>query len=198
MLWSFFAEATGQGMQAIVNRRDLLRKINFPKYIIVVSATVSALINLAINLGVVMIFAIFNGVEFSFSGLLIIPLILELYVFALAVAFLLSALYVKFRDIQHIWDVLMQGLFYFTPIIYPVSMIVAMSPLAAKVMLLSPIAQVIQDARYNLISQAGTDTLVTLGTSWWWVVLPYAIVVLVAVFSAIYFRRHSRRFAEEV
>jgi ABC-2 type transport system permease protein len=198
VLWSFFAEATGQGMQAIVARRDLLRKINFPKYIIVVSATVSALINMAINMCVVLVFAIINGVEFSWTALWVLPLVLELYVFALAMAFLLSALYVRFRDIQHLWDVFLQALFYFTPIIYPVSMIVAMSPVAAKMMLLSPIAQVIQDVRFNLITREGTDTLVTLGTSWWWIALPFVIVAVVTILAVIYFRRNSRRFAEMV
>ena len=58
VLWSFFSECTSQGIQAIVARGDLLRKISFPKWILVVSATVTALINFLINLGVVIIFAI--------------------------------------------------------------------------------------------------------------------------------------------
>ena len=59
VMWTFFTEATGQGMQAIVSRGDLIRKINFPKYIIVVSGTISALINLTLNLVVVFVFIIF-------------------------------------------------------------------------------------------------------------------------------------------
>ncbi len=198
VLWQFFAEAAGQGMQAIVARRDLLRKINFPKYVIVVSATVSALINLLINLGVVLIFALINGVEFSWSALLLIPLVLQLYIFALAVAFLLSALYVKFRDIQHLWDIFMQGLFYFTPIFYPLSMIIAISPIGAKMMLLNPIAQVIQDVRYNLVSKEYTETLITMGTSWYWVMLPYLIVGAAIILAAVFFKWNSKKFAEMV
>ena len=55
-LWNFFAEATNMGLTAIVGRGDILRKIHFPNYIIVVSATVGALISLAINMCVVLVF----------------------------------------------------------------------------------------------------------------------------------------------
>lgn len=67
VLWNFFTECTGQGIQAIVQRGDLLRKISFPKYIVVVASTVTPLINLAINLGVVVVFALINGVLPSWS-----------------------------------------------------------------------------------------------------------------------------------
>jgi ABC-2 type transport system permease protein len=63
VMWTFFTEATNQGMQAIVGRGDLIRKINFPKYIIVISGTVSALINFLLNLVVIIIFMIFDGVD---------------------------------------------------------------------------------------------------------------------------------------
>src|SRR5687768_2564352 len=109
VMWSFFTEATSQGMSAIVSRGDLIRKINFPKYIIVVSGTLSALINLILNLIVVSIFLWLNGVHLS-ATILLFPLnILELYIVALAIAFLLAALYVKYRDISHIWEVFLQG-----------------------------------------------------------------------------------------
>ena len=65
VLWSFFTEATSNGLGSIVNRGDLIRKLNFPKYIIVISGTISSLINLGINLLVVMLFALINGVDFT-------------------------------------------------------------------------------------------------------------------------------------
>jgi len=197
VLWSFFTEATGQGMRSIVDRGDLLRKINFPKYIIVISATVSALINLVINLAVVLVFAIINGVDFRWSILLVPIFILELYVFALALAFLLSALYVKFRDVQHIWDVLLQGAFYATPIIYPISMVMSISGVAAKVMLMNPVAQIIQDVRYNLVT-VQTDTIWGVINHTALALIPMIIVTVLIVLASIYFRRNSKKFAEEV
>lgn len=200
VMWNFFTECTNQGIQSIVQRGDLLRKINFPKYIVVVAATATALINLAINLCVIIIFALINGVTPSLSWLLVVPLVLELYAFSLGISFLLGAINVKYRDITSIWDVLIQALFYAIPIIYPLSMVIDSSPtigpLAAKVIMLNPIAQVVQDMRYNLIT---TETV----TSWSLIdfpanLIPILIVILTLALAALFFRSRSKRFAEEV
>lgn len=199
VMWNFFTECTGQGIQAIVQRGDLLRKISFPKYIIVVSATATALINLAINLCVIVIFALINGVTPSWSWLLVIPLVLELYAFALGISFLLGAINVKYRDVTSIWDVLMQAMFYAVPIIYPISMVLeqgSFGQLAANLILLNPIAQVIQDVRYNLITDAAVTTwsLVDFPLN----LFPILLVFLVLALAALFFRKRSKRFAEEV
>ena len=195
-MWSFFTECTSQGIQAIVTRGDLLRKINFPKYIVVVSATLTAVINMLINLVVVIIFALINGVAPSFTWLLTIPAILELYLLSLGLAFLLGSINVKYRDITSIWDVIVQALFYAVPIIYPISMVATTSDFAAKIILLNPIAQAIQDIRYGLITN---NTI----TTWNFVaspaiIIPPIIVIFTLVFGAILFRRKSKFFAEEV
>lgn len=197
ILWTFFTEATGQGMGAIVGRGDLIRKINFPKYIIVVSGTISALINLVLNLTVVMIFILINGVQLSWKIFLFPLVIIELYILSLGLAFLLAAVFVKFRDISHIWEVFLQGLFYATPILYPLSLVVAVSPVAAKVFMLSPIAQIIQDARYVLISSQ-------VPTTWSMVVNPYMQIIpiilvgMILVYASYYFKKNQRYFAENV
>lgn len=195
-MWSFFTECTSQGIQAIVNRGDLLRKISFPKYIVVISATLTAVINMAINLVVIILFALINGVTPSPTWLLAIPAILELYLFSLGIAFLLGSINVKYRDITSIWDVLVQALFYAVPVIYPIAMVASTSELAAKIILLNPIAQAIQDIRYNLIT---TEAI----TTWSYitspaVIIPLVIVIFALIFGALVFRRKSKFFAEEV
>ena len=202
-LWSFFQEATSNGMRAIVDRGDLLRKINFPKYIVVISSTVSALINLAISLVVVLVFMIINGVEFRLTILIFPVLIVELYVFALAIAFLLSTLYVKFRDIGHIWDVIMQIWFYITPIIYPLSQIIGMGGhglLIAKAMLVvNPVAQIIQDARYVLVTTQTETIWNTVGAGMPLLkIIPIIIVAIIFTVGVIVFRKHARTFAEDL
>lgn len=196
VLWSFFTEATNLGLQSIVSRGDLIRKINFPKYIIVISGTVSSLINLAFNLAVVLVFIIINGVDLSWSALLVIPLVIELYVFALAIAFLLAALNVKLRDVGYLWEIFIQAAFYATPIIYPLQMVLVKSETAAKLLLLNPAAQIIQDARYVLVTK---DTV----TTWslikdWKVFIPFMIIAVLLVVASVYFRKHSKSFAEEI
>ena len=200
-LWSFFQEATSQGMHAIVGRGDLLRKINFPRYIVVISATVSAFINLAISLVVVLIFMIINGVEFRPTLLLFPFVVLELYVFALGIAFILATMYVRFRDIGHIWDVVMQVWFYATPIIYPISQVISMGKLTlAKLMLmLNPVAQIIQDARYVVVTSQ-TETIWSLvGSSTpLFKIVPIVITIIVFAIGVMVFRRHEKTFAEDL
>lgn len=197
VLWSFFTECTNQGIQSIVQRGDLLRKISFPKYIVVVSTTFTALINLSINLVVVVVFALINGVQPSLSWLLVPFSILELYAFSLGISFLLGAINVKYRDIVSIWDVCIQALFYAVPIIYPVTLIASTSSLAAKVILLDPIAQAIQDVRHNLITSEAITTWTYLENPLM-KILPIILVIVLLIVAALYFRHKSKFFAEEV
>lgn len=200
-LWAFFQEATSQGMQAIVGRGDLLRKLKFPKYIVVVSSTVSALINLVISLFVVLIFMIVNGVEFRPTILLFPLVVVELYIFALGIAFLLSTMFVRFRDIGHIWDVIMQAWFYATPIIYPLTQLINVGWLsvAKLVLMLNPIAQIIQDARY-LVVTTQTETIWGLVGQQCWLLklIPLLIIAIVLLVGVTVFWRRSPYFAEEL
>jgi ABC-2 type transport system permease protein len=194
ILWGFFTEATINGLQSIITRGDLIRKINFPKYIIVVSATISSLINLAINLIVVFVFIIINGVGVSWEVLWAIPLLLELYIFALAIAFFLAALNVKFRDIGHLWDIFLQAAFYATPILYPLAMVMQQSEFAAKIIMLNPVAQIIQDMRYVLVTHDSMRIYDIMHG--WKVLIPFAIVIVLIVLATYYFRKNSKKFAE--
>lgn len=197
--WSFFTECTNQGIQAIVNRGDLIRKVCFPKYIVVVSATLTAVINFLINLVVVIIFALINGVTPSWTWLLVPIVVVELYLLSLGISFLLGAINVKYRDITSIWDVITQALFYAVPIIYPITMVASTSDLAAKILLMNPIAQIIQDARYLLITN---ETI----TTWSFVgegtpvlkFIPIFIVIFLLVVGSYFFRKKSKKFAEEI
>ena len=74
VIWSFFTEATSMGMISIVTRGDLLRKLNFSKSIIVLSSVCGALINFGINLIVVLIFSLINGVHIGWDAIFAIPL----------------------------------------------------------------------------------------------------------------------------
>lgn len=197
ILWRFFTEATNNGLKVIVQRGSLIRKINFPKYIIVISGTISSLINLGLNLIVVLIFCLINGVQLGWGSLWAIPFIIELYVFSLAIAFLLSTVNVKLRDVGYLWDVFLQAAFYATPIIYAVSIVADKSELAAKLLLTSPVAQVIQDVRNSLITPQAI-TMSDLTQSIVWIVAPFAVILCVGITGAWYFKKNQGRFAEEV
>ena len=198
-LWSFFTECTGQGIQSIVIRGDLIRKISFPKYIVTVSATLTAVINLAINIAVVAVFALLDGITPSWTWLLAPLVLVEFYILALGISFLLGAINVKYRDITSIWDVINQALFYAVPIIYPISMIITSSDIAAKIILLNPIAQVIQDFRYLVITPETITTWSYVGTGHAIIkFIPVIITILLLVWGSLYFRKKSKRFPEEI
>ena len=200
-LWSFFTEATTVGMNSIVARGDILRKINFPKYIIVLSAMISSLISLSINIAVVIVFAIATGIEFT-SSVVIVPLnILQLFLIAFGFALLLSTLFVKFRDIGHIWEVILQALFYSMPILYPLSMVSNMTLLGVevqKIMMLNPIAQTIQDIRHNLISPDTVPTTWSTQDNVIMMMIPIALTVLIVVIGVVVFKKNSNKFAETI
>ena len=196
VLWTFFTEATIQGLQSIVSRGALIRKINFPKYIIVISGTISALINLLINMGVVLVFCIVNGVELRLEALWVIPLIVELYLFSLGIAFFLAALNVKYRDVGYLWEIFMQAAFYATPILYPMQMVMKEAPAAAKFLLLNPVAQIVQDIRYVLVTKQAV-TLTSLITNWK-IIIPFAIIVIVGIVAVYYFKHSQKYFAEQI
>lgn len=195
VLWNYFAEVTSGSVTAIVGKGDLLRKINFPKYVIILAGSFSAFINLLLNFIVIAIFMVITNVVPTWHALLLIPLIAELFVFAIAVAFFLSALFVRFRDISYIWEVIMQAAFYATPILYPLSRI---PHKASKFLILNPMAQIIQDARHVLVTPK-TDTIYQVygGDRWIWAI-PLGITLIIVVLASTYFKKRSKFFAEEV
>lgn len=194
VLWTFFIESTVAGMNAITGRGDMVRKVSVPKYAIVVSTTLSAFVNFCLNMVVVFVFMLIGHVPFRLTIFLALPLIAELMLFSLALSFILSTLFVKFRDFSHIWDVVLQVLFYATPIIYPLTIVPARF---VKWVSISPLAQIFQDMRVVMITPAAETTKHAFHSEWgrW---LPVIIVVVLSVIAAWYFRRNAPKFAEEL
>lgn len=194
VLWTFFAELTGGSVTSIVGKGDLLRKLNFPRYVIVLAVAFSALLNLFLNMIIVLLFLVIAGTEITLSVFLAPLLFVELFVFALAIGFFLSTTFVRFRDINYIWEVLMQALFYLSPIIFPIGI----APFwMQKILVLNPIAQILQDLRYILISKQTVTISHIYGNNMVRVV-PILIVLFSIVASAFYFRKKSKYFAEEL
>lgn len=195
VIWNYFGEVTNGGVGSIVGRGDILRKINFPKYVIVLAGSFSALINLGINLAVVFSFMLLTGADPQAMAIVLVPLlIVQLFIFSLAMAFLLSALFVRFRDVNYIWEVFMQGAFYATPILYPVDLI---PQKVAYILMLNPVAQIIQDVRHLLI----TPEAITIGMLYqneWIRLIPVGFTILLAIGAAYYFKKRSPHFAEDI
>lgn len=197
VLWNYFVEVTSQGITSVVSKGDLLRKLNFPKYVVVLAGSFSAFINLLINFVVIGVFMVVTKVDLHPEALLAIPLILELFLLSLGLAFLLSAVFVKLRDLNYIWEIILQAAFYATPILYPLQLVLEKTELGAKLLILNPAAQIIQDFRQVVITNQ-TVTFEDVFNTGWYRLIPIGFTAVLVIGAAWYFRRQSPKFAEEI
>jgi ABC-2 type transport system permease protein len=205
VLFTFFAEATTGAVRSVVDRENLVRKIQFPRMVIPLSVVLLALFNLALNLVVVLGFALAEGVEPMLSWLELPLIVATLAIFATGIAMLLSALFVTLRDIQPIWDVISQILFYASPVIISVETVkekgasfLHLSKAATlHLYMLNPLASVFQQFRYAMITH-GTLSIGDAFGSWVGVIWPLAIVIAVFVLGFWVFNRSAPLVAENL
>ncbi|MBO6006727.1 MAG: ABC transporter permease [Aeriscardovia sp.] len=199
--WQFVTDSTNVGLRSIVDRGDMLRKVHFPNYIVVVAATMGALITYGINLGVVLIFAFGYRVHFTWRVVLVPLNIIELYCVTLGLTLIMATMYAYYRDIAHIWDVLQQVIMYGMPIVYPLSYVLRRRGIVGKLgklELLNPFAQFIQDIRHNLIAPATQQTIWNLypNSLWYLKAVPIVLMLLLFFLGIFIFKKNSKRFAE--
>jgi ABC-2 type transport system permease protein len=195
VIWNFFNEMTVLSLGSIVGRGDLIRKIRIPRWVIVFSSSLSALINLVLNLIVVAVFMAINHVEVQDTALLLPLILLEVYLFALGISLFLSAAFVKFRDISYIWEVAIQAGFYLTPVLYPLSRIT--NHTFQKLIFLNPMAQTIQDARYVTVTHH-EPTIWRIFDGGWYAIIPFMIVATALIGGIVYFKSQASSFAENI
>jgi ABC-2 type transport system permease protein len=193
VMWNFFTEATVVGASSIVAHGDLLRKISIPRYLVVVSTSISALINLVLSLVVVVVFALINKVPITWEWLLLPIIFAELFLFSLAIAFFLSAAYVKFRDVSYIWEIILQAGFYASAVLFPLQLV---GEKWQGLFFINPLVQMMQDARHAMVS----DQSITIwsAVSFPYLLVPFAIIAVVVVVAKLYFKKQSEFFAENV
>jgi ABC-2 type transport system permease protein len=195
VIWTFFADMTSQSVASIVARGDVIRKIKIPRWIIPVSTSISALINLGLNLIIVGVFIFVSKTDLLITGLWLPLILLEVYVLSLGISLLLSALFVRYRDVSYIWEVIIQAGFYATPIIYPLSLITSLD--FQRLLLLNPMAQAIQDARYAVVTHE-TTTINNVFSSDYVRIFPIAFSFLFLLLGLWYFKRDAKNFAENI
>ncbi len=122
-VFNYFSEATNTGMNAIVHNFGLITKVYFPKFIIPLSKTISAAINLCISMIVFLLLGSFMGLQMGWEIILIPFMMVCLMLFTTGINFILSTLQVFFRDTQHLYGVFLTIWMYSTPILYPIDII---------------------------------------------------------------------------
>ena len=195
VLYTFFAEGTG-AVSSVVDRENLVRKIQFPRLAIPVSVVLTAAFNLTLNSLVILALALASGVTPHWTWFELPVLLLALALLTLGFAMLLSALYVRFRDIKPIWEVALQILFYASPIIYAIETIDT-AQWVKKAIMLNPLSAILQQVRYAVIDPTAPAAAEVLG-SWELLLVPAAIAVGVFVLGFWVFNREAPRIAEEL
>ena len=123
VLFQFFGETTSNCVRCLAAREGLLRKMRFPRLVIPLSVVLTAIFNLGGTLVAALIFAIATGVYPTWSWLELPVIILLVGAFATGIGLMLSALFVRYRDVAPIWEVVSQMLFYVSPILYVTTLV---------------------------------------------------------------------------
>jgi ABC-2 type transport system permease protein len=200
VLFTCFSEGTSGAVRSVVDRENLVRKIQFPRLAIPISVVLLALFNLGLNLVVVMVFAVIEGVRPMLSWLELPLIILMLTVLTTGVAMLLSALFVKFRDISPIWEVASQILFYSAPVILPAETVRAeLGPnsLLYHIYTLNPLVAIFQQFRHAMINRATLSAGQVMG-SWLALLAPIALVAIIIGVGFVVFNRSASHIAEDL
>jgi ABC-2 type transport system permease protein len=194
VLFTFFGETTTRGVTSLVERENLLRKIRFPRLVIPLSVALHSLFNLGLNLIVVFAFVLASGIEPRVSWLELIPLVTLLVVFATSVTMLLSALYVRYRDMQPIWEVVLQILFYASPVIYVTE---ALPDSIETEAMANPITAILTQMRHALIDPDAPTAAEAIGGDTR-LLIPLGVVVLAFALGTWVFMREAPRIAENL
>jgi ABC-2 type transport system permease protein len=194
VLFTFFSETTSRGVTSLMERENLLRKIRFPRLVIPLSVALHALFNLVLNLMVVFVFVLASGIRPRVAWLELIPLIALLVVFATSVAMLLSALYVRYRDVQPIWEVALQILFYASPVIYVTD---TLPDSIEREAMASPITAVLTEMRHALIDADAPSAAEAIGGGAR-LLIPLAVTAAAFALGVWVFTREAPRIAEDL
>ncbi len=194
VIFNFFSEVTGISVQALTTRENLLRKMYFPPIVVPLAVVMTAVLNLAMTLVAVFIFVLANGIYPTWSWLELPVALALVAVFATGLGMLLSALYVRYRDVQPIWEVVTQMLFYATPVIY-VATIVPESYRA--VYLCNPLAAILTQLRHAIVDQQAPTLSVLIGSDAR-ILVPLSVVAVTFVLGLWVFQRASPRIAENL
>jgi ABC-2 type transport system permease protein len=198
VLFSFLDEATSGSVRSLVNRESLVRKVEFPRLAVPMATVLTAFFNLALNLLPVFVFLIAAGGRPRLTWLEVPFLLALLAALALGLAMLLSALFVRYRDVEPIWGVVMRVLFYATPIFYTVELVrQKASDTVLALMMCNPFAAILQQTRHAFVDPSHPSVASAMGSRWL-VLVPLALTIVVCALGYVVFSRAAPRVAEEL
>lgn len=150
MMFYFFAEGTSAGMGSLLSKAQLVTKIYVPRWTIILASTINATLIFLMNLVVIAFFFALKGFMPSLPAILMFFVFsIFIYIIVLSFSLITAPLYVKFRDLAMIWEVLLMIILYASPIIYPLVMLPAKYH---QIILLNPLAFIVHFTKESLIN----------------------------------------------
>jgi ABC-2 type transport system permease protein len=199
VMFNYVGEATTTSVRAIVNRESLVRKIEFPRLAVPLSAVLTALMNFGLNLVPVFIFLLASGGRVRWSWLELPLLVVWLTVFLVGLSMLLSAAFVRYRDVEPIWTVVLQVLFYATPIFYTLSTVTEKTGKhwVGEIIMANPFAAVLQQFRHAVVDPSHQSAAAAIGGTGR-LILPVAVTLITFAIGLFVFVRMAPKVAEEL
>jgi ABC-2 type transport system permease protein len=198
VLYNFLSDATGGSVRSITEREPLVRKVEFPRLAVPMSSVLQAAFNLATNFIVVIVFLLAAGGDVRWSWLEVPFLIALLGAVCAGMAMLLSTLFVRYRDVEPIWEVTLLVLFYASPIFYPIQVITGPhAHTIVELLMINPFAAILQEGRHAFIDPSHPSFIQATG-SWWHVIPPVVIGLAIIVIGGQMFRKRAPRIAEDL
>jgi len=196
VLYTFHADATSTAVSAVLDRENIVRKIHFPRLAIPAAVLLTALFNLGLNLIAVGVFFAISGVPPRASWLEFPLLLGYLVTFSFGLSMLLSAWFVRYRDVKPIWDVLLQITFYASPVLWVIESI-QIAWLKTLILNLNPLAPLLVQVRHTLVDPAAPSAAEAMGGRIH-LLVPIGIVLGIFALGIYVFSREAPRIAEDL
>lgn len=183
LVFSYFNEASSQGMSSLMDNAGIFTKVNVPKYLFLLSKNVQTLINFGLTLTVFFLFCILDHITFTWKLIFLLYPIVCLMLFNIGVGLILSALFVFFRDIEYLWSVFLQLLMYMSAVFYSIE---TYSQTVQYLFLLNPIYLFIRYFR-KIVIDATIPTM-------WFHLLMLADAFIVVILGCIMYKKNNTKF----
>ena len=185
--WNLFSRGTNMGLGSIINRGHIIKNVYFSRIILPFSTTITAFMFAGIEFAIFGVFLAVFGFLPGYTVIYLIPLMFLMFILILGLSFLFSVLYVRFRDLQYIWSIVIMAGFFVSPIIYQVEMF---PENLQKIILISPVAQ-IMNMSYDVTLKNSIPTVEN---------ILYTVLVVAAIFiiGIIVFRNQQKRIVERI
>jgi ABC-2 type transport system permease protein len=192
VLWNFFGESTGSAATSLVQYGGLLRKIPVPPLAIPLATALTSLFDLVMSMSAVVVFVLLSGVTPRLSWLEVPVLVGILMLLVSGFGMLLSVLYVRFRDVDQIWIVCRQALFYVSPIFY---VLASLPNGVERLALVNPLAAIFTEMRHALLDPSAPSAAAAAGG--WLHLLPAFGIVVAVVAAGLYAFVHTNPWLAE-